>query len=131
MSYAMNWEASGVYVVFADPVDMGQVESATSDMYNHPRFEEIQYFIWNVKQIKALDMTPDDTEAMAYTDHVASSYKLHLKGAFIAEIPETCDVVLRYIELSRAIGNPWEHRLFGNESQAREWVGVSPMLTVD
>jgi hypothetical protein len=125
MSYEMIWEAKGVYVTFWGNVDTQQVDSATCDMYNHKRFDDIDYFIWDATQIKNLDMTQDDTEIIAYTDNVASSYKNRLKGAFIASDPEVCEVVRQYIELSIAIGNPWEHRLFSDEIMARNWLASS------
>lgn len=125
MAYMMNWETRGVFVTFAGHVDAQQVESATCEMYNHKRFDDIEYFIWDATQIKSLDMTQDDTEIIAYTDNVASSYKHRLKGAFIANDPEVCEVVRQYIELSIAIGNPWEHRLFSDEINARNWVASS------
>ena len=122
MSYMMNWEAKGVYVRFADHVDARQVDSATCDMYNHEHFDEMQYFIWDATRIKSLDMNQDDTQIMAFTDRVASSYKHFLKGAFVVEDSAVREVVRQYIELSLAIGNPWEHRLFNDEQQARTWV---------
>jgi len=122
MSYTMNWEAHGVYVTFTGDVDSQQVDKATSDMYNHERFDNIRYFIWDATGVERLDMDEDDTQVMAFTDNVASSYKHALKGAFIALTPMVREVVRHYIELSLAIGNPWEHRLFSDEAQARAWV---------
>lgn len=125
MSYKMNWEANGVYVTFEGHVDAQQVDSATCEMYNHKCFDDLEYFIWDATQMKSLDMTQDDTQIIAYTDNVASSYKHRLKGAFIANDPAVCALVRQYIELSIAIGNPWEHRLFGSEIMARNWLASS------
>jgi hypothetical protein len=122
MPHQTLWENKGIYWRFSGVVTLDEQELADGEMYGDPRFDELEYFIWDGTDIDKVDYHETEADEPAAIDKVSSVYKPNLKGALIAKTESVKLVVQRYIKTSIELGSSWEFKMFDSLEQAREWL---------
>lgn len=122
MPYEITWEAKGVYIKFRGIVSSYEDDEANNQLYRDPRFEDSDYFIWDMTDVIRFEMADDEIDFPAITDKVATSYKPKLKGALIATDKAVQRIIELYIYKSVEMESSWELKLFNHISDARRWI---------
>lgn len=122
MPHKTVWEEKGIYWRFSGPVSSTEVEQANNEMYGNPRFDDIRYFIWDMADATAPEITVDVAEDAAATDRGASLTNAQIKGALISSNNYIDKLIQHYIKTSESMGTPWKLKLFNNLEDARSWV---------
>ena len=84
MPHRTFWNERGVIVVFYGLIDVDEIDEANGIAYSHPRFEEINYELWNFSDADVSAMKPEDCRIPASTDAVAASYKNNCRVALVS-----------------------------------------------
>ena len=122
MTYKITWGKEGINFQFFGDVTASELHDANNEIYGDHRFDDIKYFIWDMTGAKNLEMIKDEAEISVYTDHVATSYKRSLKGAFVANDKHVRKIIKHYIDKSIKLGSTWELNLFYKTEDAKEWI---------
>lgn len=122
MAYRTIWETNGILWEFSGTVSFEEVSSATSEMYNSFRFDDLKYFIWDGTNIDAFDLSYHHIEIRAAIANASSSYKRDLKGVFISNSQIVRERLTYYIQKSRELNSTWDFKLFSTVEEARIWL---------
>ena len=122
MPHVTIWEEKGIHWSFSGVVTMEEQQQADGEMYNDPRFDEIDYYIWDGSEIESIAYSTRDADEPAAIDKASSTYRPFLKGALIADNQQVKGVVERYIETSTKLKTSWDLRIFSSIVDARGWL---------
>ena len=120
MPYTAYWEEKGVHWVFTGDVSNEEMFASNVEIYEDPRFPDIQYGIVNYLAVDHYNVSSDAIFNLATMDKVASQRNPHLKLAVIATT-QLLKGLTRMWELSGG-SSVWEYKIFEDETSAREWL---------
>lgn len=123
MPVNFTWEENGLYWYFEGILDGKGLMYANGLAIADPRFEEIQYIIWDSSNIKQYEITKDDAEISAFFAESVARYNRDLKQAFITQDDNFRSLAQYYIEFCQAQGVNWEQKIFNDIHAARSWLG--------
>lgn len=124
MPHETTWTEKDCHLTVYDTIDGAELIRINDEMCGSERFDSLDYFVRDLSRIKMNRLQPSDLLEAAYINQVASSYKPHLRGAFIVSDPVTESHVQNYIQQSRQAGNPWEMRIFHDPAAALQWAAA-------
>lgn len=127
MSYKTTWENEGIFFKFTGDIGLEEINEANNEAYPDDRFKDIKYFIWDMTDVKNLELNEikteiDDIVHSAITDKVASLSKPSLKGALIGKDKDVRKTIEYYIAASSILKSSWKLKLFINAESARKWI---------
>ena len=124
MPHITTWEKNGIYWVFSGVVTLQEQQKADGEMYSDPRFDSLEYFIWDGTNVTKMDYGDSEADEPAAIDKASSTYKPNLKGALIAKNKAVRKKLKRYIKTSERLKSTWDLRIFETIDQARNWLSA-------
>lgn len=120
MPYNIEYEETGVYVCFTGDCTYKEILDATIMLWENPKFEKIQYEIFDYLGVTSIDISEYDAVELAVRDRVASKMTRRNKIAVVATLPE----ILVHSETYGKTLEAAKVAQFVTESlsEAREWV---------
>ena len=122
MPHTTTWESNGIIWQFSGTVTTEEVNEANREMYKDPRFDSINYFIWDMLNVDELVKDKFEIGEPAATDLGASYTNSCIRGALIAHEGYVYDSCNNYIQLSKTLNNPWQLKLFNDKKNALIWL---------
>lgn len=122
MPYITTWEPAGIKWEFHGAVTSEEVDEANREMYEDPRFDSIDYFIWDMSNVEKLIKNEDDNNKPVATDLGASHSNKDIRGALVANEGHVYDSCNNYINMSKKLKTTWKLKLFTDNESALEWL---------
>lgn len=122
MSFSIQWEHSGISLLFHGIVSAQDMERAHTMMFNDPRFDHVRSVLWDFSSVHDASLDHEEVKTMAYCDSVACSYKRQLRGAFVSTHEHLREHLENYIAHFANLGSNWSLRLFACGTEAKAWL---------
>lgn len=122
MSHITKWEPTGVKWQFHGTVTSEEVDEANREMYEDPRFDSINYFIWDMSNVEKLIKNKLEINKPAATDLGASRTNKNISGALVANEGHVYDSCNNYIKMSKKLNTTWELKIFKDNESALKWL---------
>ena len=122
MSHRMYWNHDGCVVKIYGHITFTDIDNVDSEICSNYDFDNINYIVRDLSAIQSKAISQFEIEIAAHINLGMSLYNKKIKGAFILNNKNIENDVNFYIETSKNIQNPWEHRIFSNIDDAIVWV---------
>lgn len=120
MPYTIQWKEKGLYWIYAGEVSDQEMLASYSDLYDDPRFLDIEYEIVDYLAVTSYDVSSDTIFKIAQMDKAASKRNPHVKVAVIAD-SQMIKGMSRMWQLAGG-ASVWESKIFDDGVAALEWV---------
>ena len=120
MPYRFYWNKENALVTFNGNVTYADIESADEALFNDPRFDNLDFIVYDLLTIDGLDVTDHNLQVTSAINYSASQWNKKLKMAFIAKEEYVVNAIERFIELMH--NSNWEIRIFRSLDVVIEWV---------
>lgn len=122
MPHITTWERTGIKWQFYGTITSEEVDEANREMYEDPRFNSINYFIWDMSNVEKLIKNKIENNKPVATDLGASNINKDIRGALVAKKGPVYDSCNNYIKLSKKVNTTWELKLFTDNASALKWL---------
>jgi hypothetical protein len=119
MPFELKWEQNNSIFSFRDNVDGDELLKASDILIGDPRFDAMNYTIFDLLNIKKLNVVQEDIIIISTIDKGSSRWNKYLKVACIATDNYTKSIVLEYKKMM--LETNWEIELFSNLDEAELW----------
>ncbi|WP_431159378.1 hypothetical protein [Winogradskyella poriferorum] len=119
MPYRFDWNKESALVTFHGEVTYADIESADEALFNDPRFDNLDFIVYDLLTIDDLDVTDHNLQVTSAINSSASQWNRKLKMAFVAKDGYVLEAVERFIELMQK--SNWKIRVFGSLKDAFKW----------
>lgn len=122
MAHTISIIEGGLVFIFSGIVTETEIKIANSDAYNHPDFDRMRFFIWDMNAVEEIRRDRHDPAMSAATDLGASRSSKSLKGAFVVNNHQVAKYIAEYMSYAKSLSIPWEYRIFSTINDAKQWV---------
>lgn len=125
MSFTIQWTAEGCVVQVYDPATSRDIENLLHQLGSSPSLDQLHFVLHDLSRVTETDIDPSVVEFSAYTNAAVSSYKPHLKEAFVVRAKPMEAYVRQYIDHCKEAGCTWQFGVFQSMQEAQEWIHSS------
>lgn len=121
MPYEIIWKEKQVVWRLYGECSVIDVETSNNDVYTDPRFDNIEYLLWDGTGITKVNATLEDAAVIAAQQATTYSYTNVKKAALVSQNSRIISLVNSYITTSLGHGSSWQYKVFDTVAEAEAW----------
>jgi hypothetical protein len=119
MPYSTAWTKRGVTWTYWGTVSGEELLRSNREVYVDRRFSEIRFQIIDLTRVDRFEVTADEMDSLAASDHTAALMNPSVRVAVAAK-----DELIRLLSLryeAQSSDSPWSQQIFDTVAEARRW----------